>query len=620
MQEPNSVLSLSDLLAQAIEHHRAGRFPQAEQLCRELLARDANHVDALHLMGVLAFRASRSDIAVDYFRKAIAGNEQVAQFHYNLGVALGALGRRTEARSALEEAVRLAPAQANFQAALGRCLLLEGFVPAAMTALQAALALDKHHAGALINLGVCHHQLGHLDAAENCFRRSLESRPGNAHAWNNLAAIAIERGEPEKAIPLYERAYTIDPAYAEAYDNRLMAEQFRVDVTPERLRQISDAWDERFGAQANPIPLRRIPPGSPLHIGFVSPDLYRTPVGYFLIGLLEALERADARCFLYSDSATSDDLTRRLAAAGIWRDMRGKGHDALAEAIRTDGIDILFDLAGHTKGNRLQSFARRLAPIQITWAGYAGTTGVASMDFILADRLQIPQDAEPFYRETVLRLPHDYVCYEPPSYAPATGPLPALRNGYVTFAGFHNPAKIGPLSLELWRRVLAAIPNARLILKYNNLDLPDTTRRIRRHFADAGIADERIVIEGRSTHGAMLARYNDVDIALDSLPYSGGLTSCEALWMGVPVVTLPGRTFAGRHSLTHCSALGLTDCIAGDADGYVRIAASLAEDLPGLADRRAALRRRMAASPLCDASGFAAEFLALMRGIVERSP
>jgi predicted O-linked N-acetylglucosamine transferase (SPINDLY family) len=286
-------------------------------------------------------------------------------------------------------------------------------------------------------------------------------------------------------------------------------------------------------------------------------------------------------------------------------------------SIRTDGIDVLFDLAGHTKGNRLRVFAHRGAPVQVTWAGYVGTTGVGAMDYILADRYQIPESDERFYTERVLRMPNDYVCYEPPPYSPVVGPLPAERNGCVTFGGFHNVGKAGALSVATWARVLHAVPDARLLLVYKKLNDPVVASRLRRRFAEAGIAEHRVTIEGSTPHWQLLNRYNDVDIALDSRPYSGGLTTLEAMWMGVPVVTVPGRTFAGRHSLSHLSNAGLADLVAADEDGYVRIAAELAADRRRLAELRRSLRPRLIDSPLLNPRRFASDFSEMVRGIVK---
>jgi protein O-GlcNAc transferase len=530
------------------------------------------------------------------------------------GVAHLNAGRLAEAEAALAAAAAIEPARRGVNFLRGRCRLLARDFAAAAEFLDAELALDPAHVQALIHRGVACYELERLDDAEASFRRAIALKPDEATAWNNLAAILLERGDPDAAAAHYDEAAARDPAYAEASSNRLMCEQFRADVTPERLLALSTAWDARH-APATPVPLPPRPRGEKIRVGFVSPDFCRAPVGYFLIGLLEHLPR-DIATVLYSDTILGDDLTQRLMrAAGAWRDVRGVAHAAFAQRVRADAVDVLIDLAGHTKGNRLPAFALRAAPVQASWAGYAGTTGLARMDYLVADRFEVPDGAQSLYCERVLRLPDGYVCYTPPDYAPSVGPLPAARNGFVTFAAFHNAGKIGALSLALWSKVLAAVPGSRLVLKYRKLDDPRVAARIAAAVAAAGVAPERVAIEGTSPHIAMLARYNDVDIALDAAPYSGGLTSCEALWMGVPVVTLPGRTFAGRHTLTHLMNVGLPRLVAADAADYVRIAAGLAGDLAALAGLRATLRPLMASSPLCDGARFAQDFAMLLRQI-----
>jgi predicted O-linked N-acetylglucosamine transferase (SPINDLY family) len=278
---------------------------------------------------------------------------------------------------------------------------------------------------------------------------------------------------------------------------------------------------------------------------------------------------------------------------------------ALADKIRADRIDVLFDLSGHTARNRLLAFARKPAPIQITWMGYVGTTGLAAMDYILADRHEIPEGVEQYYAEKVLRMPDGYVCYEPPSYAPSVSPLPALKLGHVTFGSFNNPSKITPHVVKVWSKVLNRIPRSHLVLKYRGMGDAFMIKRLSEAFAHYGIDRQRVECLGRSPHPILLEEYNRIDIALDTFPYNGGLTTCEALWMGVPVITCPGETFASRHSLSHLSNVGLTETIADTFDEYVDLAVSLANDYSKLATIRNGLRERVANSPLCDGERFA---------------
>jgi predicted O-linked N-acetylglucosamine transferase (SPINDLY family) len=359
-------------------------------------------------------------------------------------------------------------------------------------------------------------------------------------------------------------------------------------------------------------------PGS-LRLGFVSPDLGKHPVGYFLVQLLENIDRKQHATICYSDRIGKDDLTHRLqSAASQWRDVIGMSDQRLAEQIHADRIGVLFDMAGHTAHNRLLVFARKPAPIQVTWAGYVGTTGLKVMDYLLADRYEVPPGAERHYQERVLRMPEGYVCYDPPIDAPAVASLPALNRGEMTFGCFNNPAKITRQVIDIWARILRRLPGAQLVLKYKGWNDSGVARRFTEMFASQAIDPGRLEFLGNSPHHELLAEYNRIDLALDPFPYCGGLTTCEALWMGVPVLTCPGTTFAGRHSLSHLSNIGLTETIAGDMDEYVELAVSLAGDLPRLAALRASLRQRMAASPLCDGKRFANNFIAMLQDVWEK--
>ena len=261
----------------------------------------------------------------------------------------------------------------------------------------------------------------------------------------------------------------------------------------------------------------------------------------------------------------------------------------LAEQIRADRIDILFDLSGHTGTNRLVAFARKPAPIQITWIAYEGTTGLAAMDYILADRHLVRPEDEPYYTEQVLRLPDGYVCYQPPQLDLEPGPLPALTAGHVTFGSFQNLTKVTPQVVAVWSEILRRVPEARLALKYSGFDLPATRQRYRELFAAQGIDAARLDLLGWSPYAEFMALYQRTDLTLDPFPFCGGLTTCESLWMGVPVITLPGATFAGRHSLSYLTNIGLPETIARDLEHYVELAVGWAGDLPRLAELRSEL-------------------------------
>jgi predicted O-linked N-acetylglucosamine transferase (SPINDLY family) len=356
-----------------------------------------------------------------------------------------------------------------------------------------------------------------------------------------------------------------------------------------------------------------------IRLGFVSADFGHHPVGYFLIRALENLDPSRCEFVCYADRNSKDDLTRRFeAACTTWREVQALTNQALAAQIRADRIDILFDLAGHTATQRLLVFAHKPAPIQVTWAGYVGTTGLKVIDYILADRYEIPPEAEPHYCERVLRMPDGYVTYDPPDYAPPVSPLPASMQPCFTFGSFNKPAKITPPIVKAWANILTRVPRSRLVLKFRGMEESSVVGPLSQEFADQGVDPSRIECLGWSPPPQLLAEYGRIDLALDTYPYNGGLTTCEALWMGVPVVTCPGETFASRHSLSHLSNVGLTETIARDLDEYARVAVSLAGDLPRLAAIRNGLRGRLGASPLCDGKRFANHLMALVRDIWRR--
>ena len=360
-----------------------------------------------------------------------------------------------------------------------------------------------------------------------------------------------------------------------------------------------------------------------LRLGFVSPDLGRHAVSYFLVRVLENLSQEQHDTICYSDRRVKDDLTRRLqAAATQWRDVAGMSDQRLAEQIRADRIDILFDLSGHTAGNRLLVFARKPAPIQITWIGYTGTTGLAAMDYLLADREWSRKEPSTTIASVCCGCRRAICVTIRRDAAPPVGPLPSLTKGYPTFGSFNNPAKITPQVVAVWAKILRRLPGARLVLKYRGLSEPTVKRRYLDLFAAHGVEPQRLELQPSSSFAEYLATYQQVDLALDPFPFSGCTTTCEALWMGVPVITCPGETFASRDSFSHLSSVGLTETIARDLDEYVELAVSLAGDLPRLAALRAGLRQRMAASPLCDGKRFAsnlASMIARRVGTVDKS-
>jgi predicted O-linked N-acetylglucosamine transferase (SPINDLY family) len=427
-----------------------------------------------------------------------------------------------------------------------------------------------------------------------------------AEVHYNLGTVFQDQCLLADAVACYRRVLELKPDHTVAHSNLLMNIQYDAAITPEDLLRESTAWEKAQLAgtrvmhrpQNDPDPARR------LRIGYVSGDLRRHPVGYFLDGVLACHDPEQFRVHCYANQSFGDDLTERLRAnSARWQAIFGKPDEEVAEMIRADGIDILVDLAGHTARNRLTVFGIKPAPVQATWAGYVGTTGLSAMDYLISDNRETPEGTDHWYVESIMRLPDCYVCYAPPDYAPPVAPLPAARNGFITFGCFNNLAKINPEVIGLWTELLRNLPDARLLMVTKALGDPRISRRYRDAF-DAGGVGGSVDFSGMVPHRELLERYGDVDVALDPFPYSGGLTTLESLWMGVPVVTLGGERFASRHTLSHLAAAGLHELIADDRAAYVAKAVSLAGDLPRLQELRLSMRDRLAASPLCDAPRF----------------
>ncbi|MFN5755655.1 MAG: tetratricopeptide repeat protein [Planctomycetia bacterium] len=601
----------------ALDHHLAGRRDEAERIYREILDADPDDRDALHLLGVAAYQAGRHDEALGLIQLAIAADGSHATFHNSLGAVYQALGDLPRAVSAYQTSILLDMDYADAHGNLGLVLRELGRAAESAESLRRALQLKPGNPNLLNSLGITLRSLGRIAEAADCYRGALVSREAFWEPHSNLGNILKDECRTAEAIAHYRRAIELAPQVPLITSNLLCALHYRDGITAGELAAAHDEFEKSFGEPLrsawkphdNDRDLDR-----PLRLGFLSPDLHRHPVGYFLVGLVEHLDHAQASVFCYSTGGTPDDLSARLrAAATEWRDVGPLTDEAIAESIRDDSIDILFDLAGHTGNNRLLVMGHKPAPVQVTWAGYVGTAGLAAIDYLLADRFEVPPELEHHYREKVLRMPAAYVCYEPPA-TPPVAPLPAFERGHVTFGSFSNPAKLGPQIAAPWARILDRVPNSRLVLKYRGLDDPLHARRLRGYFAAQGIDPARVDVQGDSRQPELLPHYDRLDIALDPFPYGGGVTTLEALWMGVPVVTLPGETFASRHALTHLSNVGIEGTIARDLDHYVDLAVALAAALPALAAIRAGLRERMAASPLCDGERFASDFLRVMRG------
>jgi predicted O-linked N-acetylglucosamine transferase (SPINDLY family) len=477
----------------------------------------------------------------------------------------------------------------------------------ALELLTHAVARHPQNFNARVLLAQACDRADRRDEGDLHLAKAVELQPNDANARNNLATRILSSGRTVAAVAEIEKAVALDPNASAIHSNLLLARLYLPGVSAAEHLAQARIWNERHGIpRANRLtpatnardPKRR------LKIGYVSADFYRHPVGFFMNGPLANHDRTKFQIFCYSNGRP-DAYTEQLRHRGdIWRDTRRVQDDDLARTIRADRIDILVDLAGHTAANRLTTFALRPAPIQITGGGHTGTTGLDAIDYLITDPFETPDALAMHYSEKLIRMPYDYICYTPPDYAPTINEPPSAEQGYVTFCCFNNISKLNSRVAAAWADILKQLPGARLMIEARPLRHSGTADRLRAMFVAEGIDGERILIGGGAPHERFLDFYLQADIALDPFPYSGGLTTLEALWMGVPVVSLPGEGFASRHSLSHLSNIGLQELVASDTADYIRRAVDLAKDRERLAELRRTLRSRMAASPILDAVGY----------------
>ena len=491
---------------------------------------------------------------------------------------------------------------------LGRIANDRGQVSDALVELQAAVELAPTYAVAWAEIGTIHFHQGRFAKAVHCFKRAIASDADMPEVHNNLGNAYREQGLITDAQACFREAIALRPTYALAHSNLLFALQYSNSSSLKGLRDAHIDWArlQVQGQENSPTKRGRKAGDEKLTIGFVSPDLYRHPVGVFLLPYLEHHDKERYLAICYSDSRREDDLSQKLRShAGIWRTTGALDDASLSRLIQQDGVDILVDLAGHTAGNRLRMFGRRAAPVQLSWLGYSFTTGLSAMDYVLMDLVSAPPGYEEWFTETLLRLDGLRFCYSPPSYAPPVVAPPSRQSGLVTFGSFNNLAKLAPDVLQTWGEILLQVPASRLVLKWKSLEDAETQSRIRAMFEGWGVEGARIQFRGWSPHAEMLAEYGLVDIALDPFPFSGGLTTCDALYMGVPVITLMGGYPISRQSAGFLQAAGMDDLVATSRTEYIEKAIRLAGNPIELERLRASIRHRVLTSRICDGPAYA---------------
>lgn len=567
----------------ALRLHRSGRLEDAAEAYRKIIMRRPAHAAALCNLGVILRKNGQFEAAREMYARSLRYAPRDGSTWSNLSGLLWSMGRKDEALQAARKAVMLAPS-----------------LPAAHD-----------------NLGNVLFQKLCFDEAEAALLNAIVLSPEFANAWNNLGQVYQRQSRLADAAGAYQRAVLLDPAFDIAFSNLLFCMHFgRQWQTPEIF-----SAHLRWGQQFERSPLAHAPiysfrdrvEGSRPRVGFISPDLFRHPVSVFLKPLIAHWPQDKFELGFFASVRAPDDMTDWFKEqAAHWCDIYSMNDAAAAKAVASWQPDILIDLAGHTGGGRLRLLAHRLASVQMSWLGYFDTTGMKSVHYVIADPVSVPTELEKYFTEKVLRLPHGFVCFDPPESAPEPGPLPALTNGFITFGSQNQLAKITEDVLFSWAELLRCLPRARLLFQAMAFNDSTAREKYTLAFVRLGIEPGRIEFLPATSPKGILANYRRIDIALDPFPCTGGTTTCESLWMGVPVVTLIGDRFGGRHSASHITNVGLGQLVASSPDQYLAIAAALGSDIPRLADIRHGLRERMRTSPLCDGQRFADDFAELL--------
>jgi predicted O-linked N-acetylglucosamine transferase (SPINDLY family) len=640
----------------ARQYHQTGRLTEAETVYRQILAVQPNHAGALHFLGIAAHQTNRPDLAENCIRQSIAVAPNDANAHsnlgevlrsagrlddaivsyrhaleirpaypeasYNLGLALASQGRLDEAIASYRRSIDLAPNLPEAHNNLGNTLAKAGDSEGAMAALRRAIELKPDYAEACSNLGGVLTKHGRLDEGIAALRRSLELKPNSVEAWNNLGAALKSHGHLDEAIAAYRQACQFQPQNAQVQSNIILALHFHPSQDMREIREEQQKWNRQF---ANNPAARYISfgnariPDRRLRIGYVSTDFREHVVGRNLRPLFNHHDPQAFQIFCYSGVAQPDEMTAEFRQCSQeWRSIVGMSDDAAAKLIYQDGIDVLIDLGQHTSGNRLPVFAHQPAPVQVSFAGYPESSGVETIRYRISDRW-LEKEAEDaglaaspagqvvnsapcvLHPESSVYLIDSFWCYDPCGSTIAVNSLPAARSGIVTFGCLNNFAKVNEPCLKLWARVLADVRDSRLLL----LCPEGTPRRRTLDFLEReGVASHRVEFVDSLPRNEYLALYHRLDVVLDTYPYHGHTTSLDALWMGVPVVSLTGARPVSRAGFSQLSNLGLEELATFSQEQFVKVAVALSEDLARLADLRANLRPRLESSLLMNAPHF----------------
>jgi predicted O-linked N-acetylglucosamine transferase (SPINDLY family) len=583
-----------------------GRLAEAEAACRRALALSPDSADAHNNMAVVLNESGRHEQALASAKRAMKLRPDRVEPQINMANALRGCGRLDEAEAACRSAIHRKPDLPDAHMSLGLILVDSGKTDEAISAFRKAIELKPTYANPYSNLGLIYRKRGRPDEAIEQFELAIIQEPNMPEAYGNMGSCLIDRGDFERGIAAFRKALELRPGVARAYSSMIYNLHLYSGYGSADLRREHEEWNRRY---AEPLAGSIHPHDNPrdpdrrLRVGYYSPDFRDHVVGSNILPLLREHDHERYEIFCYSNVLKGDTFTAKMKGfADVWRDIVAIGDAEAAELIRNDGIDVLVDLSLHTAGNRLLIFARKPAPVQVTFAGYPSSTGLKAIDYRLTDPyLDPPGSSDEFYSERSFRLPHSFWCFEAQASDPSVNELPALEAGHVTFGCLNTFRKISPATWGRWARVLHAVPGSELMVMAPEGSARETATRI---LEKDGIDPYRFRFVSAKPRSQYMSLYHRIDIGLDTLPYNGHTTSLDSYWMGVPVVTLVGKTVVGRAGLSQATNLGLTELVAYSEEEFVTIAAKLAGDLKHLAALRRGLREQMLSSPLCDAKGF----------------
>jgi protein O-GlcNAc transferase len=588
-----------------------GQIEEALAYYKKAIQLDPNYDKAYNNLGIALVEKGDLEEAIRYFHKALWINPNFFDAFSNIGNVLNKKGRFEEAIGYFHKALQINPDFAGAYNNLGVLLLEREQFDKAIICLQKAIKINPNFIAAYNNLGMNFHRQGQLNQAMFYYQKAIDIDPNYSVSYNYMGNALKDKGYLNKAEVFYRRAMQLKPDDYISYEALLMNMNYNAQYDAQTVfceharfaKQFAEPLYPRISSFDNVrITTRR------LKIGYVSPDFKKHSVAYFIEPVLSTHDKEGFEIFCYSDVLVPDEKTGLIQKyAHQWRNIVGLSDTQVSDLIHKDGIDILIDLAGHTACNRLLLFARKPAPVQVSWIGYSATTGLLTMDYKIVDNYTDPPGmTDQYYSEKLIHLPKSFLCYLPNKNSPKVGELPIFTIKRITFGSFNNLSKVSPEIINIWVEILKSLPNPHLIMKAKSFADSTTRQEVMAIFEQKGISAEHIeLLSWVPNEREHLQLYNRIDIGLDTFPYNGTTTTCEAMWMGVPVISLCGNTHASRVGASLLSNVGIPELVARTSDEYVSIAINLAKDLQRLKSLREHLRDMMTYSALCDAKRFA---------------